>query len=67
MGQLLRWRHPVGDTSVADLRFGPHDALGERRRRDEEGTRDILGGQTADLTQGKRGLRFRGYSMRQND
>ena len=44
-------RHLIGNARVADLRLGAHDALGDGRRRAEEGVRDLLGREAADLAQ----------------
>ena len=57
--QFGRRRHLVGDAGVADLGLGAHDALGQRGRRGQEGARDLLGRETADLPQRQRDARFR--------
>src|SRR5437773_6351158 len=41
----------VGDPGVADLGLGANDALGQRRRGDEKGRRDLLGRESANLAQ----------------
>ncbi len=46
--------HVIGDIEVADLGLGADDALGDRRRRRQEGAGDFLGRQAADFAQGER-------------
>ena len=58
--QLRPRRHLIGNARVADLRLGAHDALGQRGGGGEEGARDLLGGEAADLAQRQRHLRVRG-------
>ncbi len=60
LAQELGHRHLVGDAGVADLRLGPDQALGQRRRRHQERARDLLGGQSAQRAQGKADLRLHG-------
>ena len=57
--QIGRRRHLIRDAGVANLRLGAHDALGQCRRSSQEGARDLLGGETADLAQGQRDARLR--------
>ena len=57
LGKLGPGRHFVRDARVADLGLRAHDALRDGRRRGEEGVRDLLGLQPADLAQGQRHLR----------
>ncbi len=59
VGQLDARRHLVGNARVADLGLGADDALRERGRRGEEGARDLLGGEPADLPQRQRHLSVR--------
>ena len=39
------------DVGVGECALGPHDALGDGRLRNEEGARDLLGGQTSQQTE----------------
>src|SRR5690606_18573067 len=55
--ELRRLRHLVGDARFPDLRLRAHDALRERRGRNEERTRDLLGRETAHLAQRQCNLR----------
>jgi hypothetical protein len=57
-GELVFVGHPVGDARHADLVFCPHQPLGHRRRRDEEGTRDLLRRQPAERPKRQRHLRL---------
>src|SRR5260221_7677705 len=45
---------PVGDPGVMDLVFRPHQALGHRLLRDQEGPRNLRGGQAGQRAQGER-------------
>ena len=56
--QIGARRHFVGHPRVADLGFRADDALRDRRRRREERTGDLLGGQSADFAQRQRHLRI---------
>ena len=48
--------HPVGDPGRRDLLLGPGHPGRHRRLRDQEGLRDLGGGQPADQPQGERDL-----------
>jgi hypothetical protein len=58
LGQVRLIRDAVGDAGSADLLLGPHQALGHRRRRDQEGAGDLLGGEASQRAQGQRHLRL---------
>ena len=58
LGQRVVGRHAEGDGGVADLALGAHQALGDRRLGQEEGARDLRGGQAAEEPQGERDLRL---------
>ena len=60
VGQLVIGRHGERDARVADLVLGPGQPLAHGLRRDEEGQRDLVGGQAAQGAQGKRHLRLEG-------
>jgi hypothetical protein len=60
LGELMVGRDPEGDSRVADLALGAHQALRHRRLRHEEGPRDLRGGQPADGLQGQRDARVLG-------
>jgi hypothetical protein len=57
--QLGRRGHLVGNARVADLGFGAHDALRQRRRGGGKGEGDLLGRQAAHLAQRQHHLRVR--------
>ena len=52
-GPLRPPGHLEGDARVGEGPLGPHDPLGDRRLRDQEGARDLLGGQTAEQAEGE--------------
>ncbi len=56
VGQLGVGRDSVGDVGGLDLALGPHEPLGHRRLRDEEGTGDLGCLQPGDEPQGERHL-----------
>ena len=60
LGQGVLARHRVGDARGADLRLGAHEPLGHRRRRHEEGARDLVDGKAAEGLEGERHLGFEG-------
>lgn len=60
LGQVTVVRHPVRDARVSDLAFGAHKPLRDSGFRDEEGTRDLLGGQTAQQSEREGDPRFEG-------
>ena len=53
-GELVPARHPERDPGLADLPLRPHQPLGHRRLRDQEGGGDFRGGQPADAAQRQR-------------
>ena len=59
VGQVRAGGHLIRNLCVLDLVLGAHDALCHGRRAGEERTRDLLGGQSADLPEGERQLRVR--------
>ena len=59
-GQLPGLGHRIRQPPHADLLLGADDALGDGRLRQEEGARDLAGGQPADEAQGQRHLALRG-------
>jgi hypothetical protein len=52
--QFVGCRYLVPQARLADTLLGTHDPLGDRRRAQDEGAGDLLGGQAADLAQGLR-------------
>ena len=52
-GQLLSARHLEGDARLGQGALGADDALGDGRVRDQEGPRDLLGGEAAEEAQGE--------------
>ena len=60
VGQQVVGRDPERDPGGLDLALRPHQALGHRRLADEEGARDLAGGQAAERAQRQRDLRLRG-------
>ena len=58
VGQLGVAGHPVRDPGLADLAFGPHQALGHGRLRHQEGAGDRPGLQAAQQTEGEGHLRL---------
>ena len=60
LGEAVRGRHLVGDPGVANLLLGPHQALRQRRLRDQEGPGDLRRRQAAQRAEGQRDARLRG-------
>ena len=59
-GELGPARDLEGDMRLGEGPLGADDALGDRRLRDEEGTRDLLGGQAAEQAERERDPRLGG-------
>ena len=58
--RLRAARHLEGDARLGERPLGPHDALGHGRLGDEEGPRDLVGGQAAEQAQGEGHARLGG-------
>ena len=56
--ELVVGRYGERDAGVADLVLRPRQSLAHRLERDEEGERDLFGGQAAKGAQGQRDLRI---------
>ena len=52
IGEQMRGWDVVGDAGILDLALGPHQPLRQRRHRDEEGRRNLRGGQATQRVQG---------------
>ena len=61
-GQLPRRRHLVGNPRLSNLCLGAHNALGQRRRRNQKRPRNLFRCQAAYFAQRERNLSFRGQS-----
>ena len=59
LGKQVIGRHPERDPGCLDFVLRPHEALGHRRHRDEEGAGDLLGREASELAQGQGHLRLR--------
>ncbi len=58
--KVRRAGDPIRDLRVADLPFRPDESLGHRRLRDEEGARDLRGGEPSEQPQRQSDLRAGG-------